>query len=429
MLDDRYGLPVSTKSTAARDAYIAGCDCVLSAEHGGFEHLATALAADPRLAVAHAALARSYFLIADIAQARSFAAQARQLAPQANPREQSHINALCLPIEGKGGEALAAVQAHVKDYPRDAMIASLATGVFGLIGFSGRQERETEQVAFLEALRPHLDNDWWFQALYAFALAEIGRLDQALALIEQSLSANPRNAHAVHIKAHVLYEQGENAHALRYLDSWLPSYPRQGLMHCHLSWHVALCALEAGDTDRAWSVYERQVQPGGAWGPPLNICTDAPSFLWRAEFAGHARKAEHWQILRAYTDKSFPKAGIAFVDVHRALTHIVTGDSPGIAQLIAGLEQVATRSPAGNVVVELAKGLVAYAQEDWLKAVAVLEPALAQTVRIGGSRAQRDVIVGTLMAAYLRSGRANDARRLIAAQSERRPAFPLAGLS
>ena len=76
-------------------------------------------------------------------------------------------------------------------HPRDAMVASPATGVFGLIGFSGRQGREPEQVEFLEALRPHLADDWWFQAVYAFALEEIGRLDEALDLIERSMAKNP----------------------------------------------------------------------------------------------------------------------------------------------------------------------------------------------------------------------------------------------
>jgi hypothetical protein len=175
-------------------------------------------------------------------------------------------------------------------------------------------------------------------------------------------------------------------------------------------------------------VYEQQVQPGGAWGPPLNICTDAPSFLWRAEFAGHPRNHEHWQRLRDYMDKSFPKAGIAFVDVHRAMARITTDDAAGIAQLVSELEQAAIRSPAGGVVPELAKGLAAYAERDWPKAIAILKPALAQTVRIGGSRAQRDVVVGTLMAAYLHNGRANEARDLIAAYGERRPLIPLAGL-
>src|SRR4029077_15182678 len=114
----------------------------------------------------------------------------------------------------------------------------------------GRQGREPEQVEFLEALRPHLADDWWFQAVYAFALEEVGRLDEALDLIEQSLAKNPRNAHGAHIKAHVLYEQGENRAALDYLESWLPADPREGLVHLHISLYVGLVSLLGGRAQR-----------------------------------------------------------------------------------------------------------------------------------------------------------------------------------
>ena len=431
MLTDRYGLPISTSSETARDAYIAGCDGVLTAWHGDAAHLARALEADPGFALAHAALGRARFLMADVAGARQSAARARELAAGATPREQSHVDALCLAIEGKPVEALAATRAHLAQHPRDAMVASPATGVFGLIGFSGRQGREPEQVAFLEALKPHLADDWWFQAVYAFALEEVGRLDEALGLIERSMAENPRNAHGAHIKAHVLYEQGEDRAALDYLNSWLPAYPREGLMHCHISWHVALFALMLGDGARAWQVYETQVHPGGAWGPALNVATDAPAFLWRAELAGHPRRAPLWREAHDYAQKSFPKAGIAFVDVHRALASVAVGDSDALAGIVTELEQRAAsgRAPSGDVVPRLATGLAAYGRGDWTASIAALEPALAETVRIGGSRAQRDLIENTLLAAYLKDGRAADARKLVAAHADRRPSVPVAGLS
>jgi tetratricopeptide (TPR) repeat protein len=431
MLADRYGLPISTSSEIARDAYIAGCDGLLSAAPGDAAHLAHALAADPGFALAHAALARARFLLADVAGARESAARAREFAATATPRERAHVDALCLAIEGKPVEALAATRAHLAQHPSDAMVASPATGVFGLIGFSGRQGREPEQVAFLEALKPHLADDWWFQAVYAFALEEVGRLDEALDLIERSMAKNPRNAHGAHIKAHVLYEQGEDRAALDYLESWLPAYPREGLMHCHISWHVALFALMVGDAKRAWQVYEAQVHPGGAWGPALNVATDSAAFLWRAELAGHARQPQLWREAHDYAQKSFPKPGIAFVDVHRALAHVAVGDRDGIEGIVSELKERAAsgRSPAGDVVPRLAAGLAAYGRGDWATAIAVLEPALAETVRIGGSRAQRDIIENTLLAAYLKDGRDADARRLLASHADRRPSVPVAGLA
>lgn len=432
MLSDRYGLPISTASQTTQAAYIAGCDCVLSAEHGAQAHLAQAIEADPGFALAHAALARDRFLMGDMAGARQAAARARELvAATGTERERSHVNVLCLPMEGKGGEALAATRAHLASHPRDAMVAAPATGVFGLIGFSGRQNREPEQIEFLETLRPQLAEDWWFQSVYAFALEETDRLDEAATWIERSMAVNPRNAHGAHIKAHVLYESRRNRDALDYLASWLPDYDRDGLMHCHISWHMALSLLVLGDTARAWDVYRTQVHPGGARGPALNVATDAPSFLWRAELAGQAPPAGLWDEVQAYVRKSFPKAGIAFVDVHRAMACVGTDDRDGVAALVAELERriAAGQSPTGEVVPRIATGLAAYARGDWPAAIAALEAAVPETVRIGGSRAQRDLVENTLLAAYVKDGRADEAHRRLAARMERHPVTGVAGLA
>jgi tetratricopeptide (TPR) repeat protein len=428
MLSDRFGLPLSTSSQAARAAYIAGCDCVLSAEHGGEAHLKQAIEADPNFALPHAALARDRLLMGDMAGARAAAARARELVVNATERERSHVNALCLPIEGKGGEALAATRAHLAQYPRDALVASPAAGVFGLIGFSGRQDREPEQVEFLEALRPHLEDDWWFQHSYAFALEETGRLDEALRWIERSMAARPGNAHGAHIKAHVLYEMGDDRAALDFLESWLPNYPREGLMHCHISWHAALSLLALGDGTRAWEVYREQVHPGGAWGPTLNVATDGPAFLWRAALAGHAIQPQLWREIDAYVRQSFPRPGIAFVDVHRAMAMVAAEDRDGLANLVSELQQRAEKAPTADVVPRIATGLAAYAKGDWAAAISTLEPVLRETVRIGGSRAQRDIVANTLAAAYLKDGRAAQARQLLAAQADRRPSITVAGL-
>ena len=58
------------------------------------------------------------------------------------------------------------------------------------------------------------------------------------------------------------------------------------------------------------------------------------------------------------------------------------------------------------------------------EAVYDLEPALAETVRIGGSRAQRDLFENTLLAAYWRSGRGAAAAELIERRLDRCPSVP-----
>ena len=57
MLTDRYELPLSTASSAARDAYVEGCAAMLTTYPGAIERFDRAIAADPGFALAHAARA------------------------------------------------------------------------------------------------------------------------------------------------------------------------------------------------------------------------------------------------------------------------------------------------------------------------------------------------------------------------------------
>ena len=429
MPSDRYGLSVSTSSQAACDAYVAGADCLLAATAGFREHLGHAIEADPAFALPHVALARGLFLDAEVAPAREVAARARELGRSATPREQSHVNALALGLEGKPVDALAATQAHLAEWPRDAMVLAPATGVFGLIGFSGHQERELELYDLLRGLAPYYGEDWWFQCMFAFAACECGRLDEAWRLIEASTAANPRNAHGAHVRVHVLHEMGEMARAFEYLERWMPGFDRHGLLHCHLSWHVALTALSLGKLERAWQAYRTDIHPGGSWGPPLNVVTDSAAFLWRAELAGGPRQPELWREVHAYALRSFPKAGVPFADVHTTLACVAGGDHAGLERLVGEMRDriAAGRYPAGSVVATIAEGFGAYASSDWDRAIGQFERALPETVRIGGSRAQRDLVEHTLLAAYLKAGRPEEARELIARRTDRRATVVVAG--
>lgn len=412
MIEDRYGLALTTGSTEARDAYVAGVDGLLGALPGEVEQLERAVAADPGFALAQIALGRARFVRMELARAREAVAQARVLVQAASERERSHVHALALAIEGKPVESLAATREHLARWPRDAMVAAPATGVFGLYGFSGRPGREDELFEWLESLAPHYGDDWWFALVHAFAACETGRLDQAQRLIERSLAIEPRSGHGVHVRAHVHYELHEHRQALALLDAFLPGYDRGAVMHCHLSWHLALSALALGDAGRAWQAYDEGVHPGAAWGPPLNVVTDSASFLWRAELEGQPRDAGRWREVHEHGLRCFPRAGVTFADVHRALGCIATGDAQALQALADELRArvEAHRLPAGEVVPRLVEGIAAYGRQDWDAAIAALEPALPDVVRIGGSRAQRDLVLHTLRAALVRAGRADEAQ-------------------
>ena len=59
MLQDRYGLALSTGSAAARDIYVEGMDLFLGANAGAEQAFAQATLEDPSFALARAARARA----------------------------------------------------------------------------------------------------------------------------------------------------------------------------------------------------------------------------------------------------------------------------------------------------------------------------------------------------------------------------------
>jgi hypothetical protein len=428
MLADRFGLELTTPSAAARDAYVAAVDRLLAAGAETEQAFCAVIELDPELALAHAGRARCLAVYSRGADARAAAAQARELSASATRRERQHVEALALAIEGQPASSLAATLTHLDEFPRDAMVLAPATGVFGLYGFSGRLEREYELLALMDRLAPHYGDDWWFPAQHAFAQCECGQLAAAEALAQHALELNPGNGWAAHARAHVHYELGEDRESDRFLANWRPAFPRQAQLHGHISWHAAICALMLGDAERALAIFNADLRPGHAEGLPLLVLTDAVALLWRIELAGGLRQNDAWPLVHAYANEKFPKAGVTFADVHNAVIFAVTGDRDSSARLADELRAGIGKQWGADIAEPIARGYEAFAKEDWSGAVDAMAPTIASLVRIGGSRAQRDLIENTLLAAYLRGGRREEAKALLARRAGRRPTVPVAGL-
>src|SRR5258708_10405068 len=99
MLTDGYGLPLSTTSSAARDAYVEGCEAKLTMHPGAIEAFDRAIEADPGFALAHAAKAHAVLERGDAA-ARASMAAANSLADGLPAREASHIAFFDLLVAG-----------------------------------------------------------------------------------------------------------------------------------------------------------------------------------------------------------------------------------------------------------------------------------------------------------------------------------------
>ncbi|MDB4170286.1 tetratricopeptide repeat protein [Planktomarina sp.] len=408
MLDDAYGNPVGTLSVEARDAYNLGVSKFLGAELGVSDAFQIALKADEGFALAYVGLARDMQLRAQPELVRVSLGQARALALGLSERERSHVNASALLLEGKAAAARAAVYEHVERWPADVMIAQMCTSVFGLIGFSGLPGREAEQLAFITRLSRHYGDNWWFRTQLAFAQLEVGQLDKAQANIEIAMVANPKSAHTAHIRAHLYYENMEDDEGLTYLSNWCKNYDPSASLYNHISWHVGLWSLEAGDLDRMWQVLDINISPDRSQGPPLNVLTDTAALLFRAELSGVEVPVERWKKLSAYALERFPKPGLGFADLHAAITHARSGNRDALEVIIDCAD-----GPVSDLTNRLALGYRYMEDENWAKAGEQFCEAMHDQARIGGSNAQRDLIDLSFAACLVRDGRRQEARTIL----------------
>src|SRR5258708_391507 len=431
ILTDRYELPLSTGSSAARDAYLQGCEAKLTMYPGAVEAFDRAIATDPGFALAHAARAHLLLERGDAAAARASMAAAGSLAAGLSAREASHIAFFGLLSAGDAEAALSAVYAHLNAWPRDALVLGTTAFTNGLIGSSGRAGQKRALLDLLDRLAPSYGDDWWFTAHHGMALSENGQRDAARPKIDRSLAQNPSNPWAAHARAHLCYEEGDPNAARAFLGSWLTTYPRNGLLYSHLSWHLALGDLEAGDAAAAFRLFREAFSPDVHSGPPRGKVNDAVSFLWRWELAGHPRDAAAWRMMHDFANRAFPRAGVAFSDMHIALAHVVAGNDAALEARARQIDELARQSlyPSGPFVPAVSRAFAAFAQRAFSAAIDALEPIAGELERLGGSRAQLDLVEFTLLKAYLGADRLDDARPMLSMPRPNPSGIPVAGLA
>jgi tetratricopeptide (TPR) repeat protein len=429
MLTDRYDLPLSSASSVACDAYVQGCDAKLTMYPGAIEAFDRAIAADPGFALAHAARAHILLERGDAAAARESMAAANSLAAGLTAREASHIAFFNRLSAGDTGAALAALPAHLNAWPRDAMVLGTTAFTNGLIGSSGRAGQKRALLDLLDTLAPSYGDDWWFTAHHGMAFSENGQRDAARPKIDRSFAQNPKNPWAAHARAHLCYEEGDADAARSFLASWLTTYPRNGLLFSHLSWHLALGELEGGNTAGALRLVREAIAPDVHSGPPRGKLNDAVSFLWRWELAGQPRNSEAWRVMHDFANSAFPSAGAAFSDMHIALAQAVAGDDAALEARVLQMQELGRmgRYPSGHFVPAVAHAFAAFEGRDFAAAIAALEPIAGELERIGGSHAQLDLVTFTLLKAYLNVDRVDDARRLLRQRRPGNAGVPVSG--
>jgi len=429
MLADRYGLDLSTNSAAARDAYVEATDLALTFYPGAIAAYDRALAADPDFALAHAGKAQVMIRQGEPAAARAALTAAREASAGVSDREASHIAFFELIFAGQTHAAIATLYAHMAWWPRDALVVSTAANPNGLLGGSGRVGQKRQIAVLMDNIAPHYGEDPWFLSYHAMALSEDGRLAAARPIIERSAALNRKNAHVAHTYAHVCYESGEPETARAFLIPWLAEYPSEAFFHGHLSWHLSLCEIQLGNWENARRLYDDAIAMGRHSGGPQQQMSDSAAFLWRSELAGHPRDPAAWRAMYDYAGTALPQPGIGLADLHVILAQAVASDESGLAARSRRMLELASagRYPSGSYLPTLAPGLAAFERGDFEAAIDILAPLAGKSEHIGGSRAQHDLIEFTLLQAYLKADRPDEARQMLKSRRPGASGIPVKG--
>jgi hypothetical protein len=215
------------------------------------------------------------------------------------------------------------------------------------------------------------------------------------------------------------------------INSTTSGHHRKPVLYSHLNWHLALGHLEAGDAAAAYRLFRDAFALDVHSGPPRGQLNDAVSFLWRWELAGHPRDGDAWRMMHDFATRAFPRAGLAFSDMHIALAQAVAGDETMLEARERQIGELARngRYPSGPVVPAVSRAVAAFERRDFCAAIDALEPIVEELERIGGSRAQLDLVEFTLLKAYLSADRPDDARRMLGGRLRGSARLPVAGLA
>ncbi len=413
-LADAYGLPVTAASRAAVDRYDRGVHALLAFGADTLSDFRAALDLDPEFALARAGLAVALYLDEKIPEGRAAMDDAMRTAPALPERERRHLEALALWVGGRGNEAIDVITAILAEHPRDVVLLQRLYFIYFWQG------RSTDMLALTTSVLPAFESESHAHGLHAFSLEENRRFDEALALAERAMTANPKDAWAVHAMAHVHYERGEHARGVEALPPRIHPCDHLGYFKNHLLWHLALMHLADGRYERVHRMFESVF--GDLAITAGSDLQDGVALAWRLDLFGHP-DPRRWAHLGAAARRWLDLPLLLFHDVHVGMALAAAGDWTAAELQLDRLRERSKKTrnrTLPDVVVPLLEGLHAYARADYGAAVDRIAPIEGRIVEVGGSHAQREVFHDTVVAAALRGELYDRARPLLSARLAKR---------
>ncbi len=259
---------------------------------------------------------------------------------------------------------------------------------------------------------------------YAFGLEESGDYAAAESHARRALDLSAEDCWSLHCLAHVYQMQDRQSDAIGLLHATQPVWAEQTLLSTHIWWHLCLRLVEAERFDAALEIFDQTLSEVPA-DNPFRL-TDGTSLLWRLELAG-VSVGPRWRSLAEKWALHAESHSNAFLDLHAAMAFAACPDLAAAERFWQSLSTAHDGGESENaetfrrVAIPLATAIRAFHRGDHGPAADGFASVLADLHRIGGSRAQRELVDRSIAAALCADGRRAEARDLLGSRLAERP--------
>jgi len=372
------------------------------------DSLKRALAADPGFIAAHALcgfgaimLGRCETFDQALEQGRAMhEAQSRRKTLTAG--EAALSTALDYATAGQLRQAAACLECHLEAAPEDFLAAKLAHALRFMLG--DRQDM-LKLTGDLAERAPESGAGYGFLlGCHAFGLEETGAYDEAERVGKRAAAIQPDDSWGLHAVSHVFEMTGRVDEGRHWLNASRPVWSRCNNFAFHMAWHLGLLHLEKGEHDSVLDIYDAEIRP--VQSDDFRDMSNAVSMLWRLEQEG-VEVGNRWTELYDIAHRRRTDTTYIFGTLHYLLALIAAGDMQAAEDLVQALRERKTEPcdqgrVARYIGLHLAEALIRMPGH-----CAKTGPCLIEIARrvpaIGGSHAQRDVFLRSLMAVALRS--------------------------
>ena len=402
MLIDRYSFEHSSSSEAA----VAGFERVVAAvaaHQPAAPLLQSTLDHDPGLVGALALKGIASVIMASATAMRAAvdlcgsSRAALAAAPGGGTRcERALVEAHQLAAHGQLNAAGARLEQQLMSAPRDFLAAKLAHALRFMSG------EPAAMLATTATILPHWSPDapgfGFLMGCHAFSLEETGSFAEAEAAGRVAVDHTPNDVWALHAVAHVMEMRGRLREGISWLKPTTGLWSTCGNFGGHLAWHLALFHLSSGDHAAAIAVFDAHLQTAATC--DFRDVANATSLLWRLEQEGVA-VGDRWASVGRIAYDRRRDTTYVFGALHSLLALIGSRQLGAARELVTALRKSADGGGgdqalvSGAVGVDLAETILAMAERR--KLANPLAAMALRLQRMGGSIAQRDVFLRTLL--------------------------------